>query len=259
MENILKIDKIFCQKILNHKQNIFFNHSTKLLINIISNNIKEIILKYHFLEVIELEQLKNKLVINLLKLRNKNYYDIELSNIYVDLIKLVSEINYPFNIGYSSNNYNNFSNFNKNTSVKFYYKPYSQGINNNFYNNAYTILSPIQSNTLNDNDNYLFTHPYSNSNSNSNSSSDSDYDDEYIYIHKQRKIVKNYLSNNSIDNYMIQSIMKNQKNILMNKKNNIDNSKKNINIFVNKKENPKEYKIVSKNVSFDWNKSFISI
>lgn len=243
MDKILKIDKIFNQKILNHNQNIFFNHSTNLLINIISNNIKEIILEYHFIEISELEHLKNKLVINLLKFRNKNYYDIELTNICVELLQLVSEINYQFKIDYSLNSPNSFSNFNKNIGIKLYHKSYSIKMKNNLYKNSYTILSPILSNTINDDYPNLHIYPYIYS----DSDSDSESDEQNIYFAKQRKIIKNKSLNNSIDNNIKQSIMKINENKILNK-----------NILMIKK-NPKEYKIVSKNVSFDWEKSFISI
>jgi hypothetical protein len=263
MEKILKIDKMFSQKILSHDQNILFNHSTKLLINIISNNIKEIISEYHFLDFIELKQFKNDLVINLLKLKNKNYYYFELTNICDELIQMVEEINYPFGITNSLINYNNslnnYDNLKKNINIKFYHKPSSH------------IYQNLKGFDL-------------------SSDSDSDMDDEYTYWDIQRKFIKNNLSNNLIDNNMLSSIMKiNKKNILnkntlTNKKTNINfiniNSlKKEINTFDNKKENsnkiinmnnkkngiftkkkiPKEYKIISKNISFDWEKSFISI
>ena len=184
MDKILKIDKIFYQKILNHNQKKFFNHSTKLLINIISNNIKEIILEYHFLEIIELEQLKNKLVINLLKFRNKNYYDIEISNICIELLQLVSEINYQFNFEYNLDNLdnlNNFTNYSNNIGIKSYHKSYIQKIQNNFYKNPYTILSSIHSNTLNIDYSYQHIHPYLYSNSNSNSNSNLYFKPQNIY------------------------------------------------------------------------------
>jgi hypothetical protein len=269
MEKFLEIDKIFKEKILNHDQNIFFNHSTKLLINIINNNIKEIIWEYHFVNSFELKSLVNNLIINLLKLKNKNYYSVELLNICDELIQMIEEINYPLDINIFPSNLDNFSsnidnnlfynNKNKNSlkkSVKFYHKPSS--------------------------------HLYY------NLESDSDSDSENIYWNFQKNFIKNNLSSSLIDNNMLNSIGKIKKNILgkyilsdnkaniyLTKKSDL-NDKTNmvvVNIKENKtgitdlndknyndnyykkleKKNFKEYKIVSRNFSFDWEKSYISI
>jgi hypothetical protein len=233
MNKILQIKKIFEEKILYGQENNLYNlynFSTNLLLDKIKNNIQNIIDEYYFIGIEEFNLLKQKLIKNFLLLKNKNYYNSELSFDCDDIIDILNSTYFPVYM-----NYNIYNQIEKDTieikeikEIKFYHKSNSFDIKNNFYDYSYINISPIKEKNKNENTNL------------------SDFEDENIFINNQRQNIKNKMS---LSNFTV--------TINSNIKNNIVNKPKKINKKTNKK---KEYKILSKkNILIDWNKSNISI
>ena len=227
MNKILQIKKIFDEKILNNQKNNLYNFSTNLLIDEIKNTIQNIIEEYYFIGIVEFVLLKKKIIKNILLLRNKNYYDNELSYICDDIILLLNTTYYPVyfnvdNFAYTDNNIIKETNVtNKIKKTKFYHKSVSFEVKNNFYDYSYMNVSPNKSE-------YILL---------------SDSEDENIFIKNQRQIFKNKIS---LSNFILDTNNNNNKNnnnikksigckISKTNKNKVNKKKKNIKYCQKKK------------------------
>lgn len=238
MNKILQIKKIFDEKILYNQQNNLYNFSTNLLLNEIKNNILNIIDEYYFIGIIEFNLLKQKIIKNIFIVKNKNYYNDELSFTCDCIIELLNLTYFPVFID-SYPTYNTkketkeICEIKKNKKVKFYHKSNSFDVKNNFYDYSYINLTPIKYENKSEN---KYENKYL-----------SDSEEENIFINKQRQNIKNKITLSnfvSITNYRINKNMTNKPKIME----------------INKTNKKKEYKILSKkNIIIDWDKSFISI
>lgn len=149
----------------------------------------------------EFEKIKNNLITNLVILKNKNYYNLDIQYSLDELIDIITKINYPIYL--DKKNYDKINYVNINNKIIFYHKLNSFDIKKNY----------------NQKSDYINSY-YDNS------------DDEDSFLSKQRKTIKN--------NIMVKKNIDNKNNFIKNKI-------------------PKESKINSRNVSFNWTKSFISI